>query len=105
MYKAKQTQKYYNPETDIPLSIILYRRNRRSAKELGGSKIISFNTGAPVLGKYRRVGQLTIHLPKNASKAVLFLEEPRPSSPFMKIWLSFRGLGRFWPASMYTPSA
>lgn len=44
------------------------------------------------------------NLPKKASSAVLFLAEPKPSSPFMKRVLSLRGLGRSWPASIYTPS-
>ena len=42
--------------------------------------------------------------PKNASKAVLFRREPRPSTPFINAWLSFLGFGLLEPAIMYTPS-
>jgi len=44
------------------------------------------------------------YVPKNANIAVLFLDDGRPSEPFMNNELSILGLGLSWPDIMYTPS-
>jgi hypothetical protein len=48
----------------------------------------------------RKIEPKSDYLPKNAKRVVKFLMEGWPSSPFISVWLSNRGLGLSSPANI-----